>query len=263
MARVNYWRVAAIVLLAVVIVSAYRAAIPGERPPASTAGEAGDSDYVLTLRPGWSVVRLAELPPPAEIEFTHPYKFARDWHTRHVRYWEQALATFRGQTDVRYLEIGLFEGASFFWVLEHVLTHPTSRATGMDPFFTSYSDTKHYGDTFYENLQMSGQSDRCTIIKGFSQVELRKLPLDSYDIIYIDGSHEAVDVLEDAVLSWRLLKPGGVMIFDDYQLWLERPSPHRPQAGIDAFYAFFGGQFDVVHLGYQVMLKRRPLAPAR
>ena len=36
------------------------------------------------------------------------------------------------------------------------------------------------------------------------------------DLIYIDGSHLAKDVLSDAILSWKLLKPSGVMIFDDY-----------------------------------------------
>ena len=44
----------------------------------------------------------------------------------------------------------------------------------------------------------------------FSPVTCQK-----YDIIYIDGSHEARDVLEDAVLAYRLLKIGGLLIFDD------------------------------------------------
>ena len=46
---------------------------------------------------------------------------------------------------------------------------------------------------------------------------LRRLPLESFDIIYIDGSHAVNDVLEDAVLSFRLLKPEGILIFDDYR----------------------------------------------
>ena len=54
-----------------------------------------------------------------------------------------------------------------------------------------------------------------------SQVVLRRLPLETYDIIYIDGSHATSDVLEDAVLSYRLLKPGGLLIFDDYH-WAGR-----------------------------------------
>lgn len=37
------------------------------------------------------------------------------------------------------------------------------------------------------------------------------------DVIYIDAGHEYESVLLDITLFWRLLKPGGVMIMDDYQ----------------------------------------------
>ena len=33
-------------------------------------------------------------------------------------------------------------------------------------------------------------------------------------IVYIDGSHEAPDVLTDAVMAWKLLVEGGIMILD-------------------------------------------------
>lgn len=33
-------------------------------------------------------------------------------------------------------------------------------------------------------------------------------------VVYIDGSHAAKDVIADAVLAWALLRPGGVLIFD-------------------------------------------------
>lgn len=39
-----------------------------------------------------------------------------------------------------------------------------------------------------------------------------------FDYIYVDGSHEAPDVLFDALLAHRLVKKGGVISFDDY-LW--------------------------------------------
>ena len=44
-----------------------------------------------------------------------------------------------------------------------------------------------------------------------------------FDLIYIDGSHTAADVLTDAVLAFQLLRVGGVMIFDDY-LWSMEPA---------------------------------------
>ena len=39
-----------------------------------------------------------------------------------------------------------------------------------------------------------------------------------FDVIYVDGSHFADDVLTDGINAWRLLKQGGIMIFDDL-LW--------------------------------------------
>jgi len=52
---------------------------------------------------------------------------------------------------------------------------------------------------------------------GRSDAMLRDLPHDHFDYISIDGSHEAADVLSDAVLSWPLLKTGGLICFDDYE----------------------------------------------
>ena len=36
--------------------------------------------------------------------------------------------------------------------------------------------------------------------------------------IYVDGSHEAPDVLFDAILAHKLVKNNGIIAFDDY-LW--------------------------------------------
>jgi hypothetical protein len=82
------------------------------------------------------------------------------------------------------------------------------------------------------------------------------LPWNEFDAAYLDGSHIAADVLEDAVLTWRLLKPGGVLIFDDYRWDLYRDSVRSPGPGIDAFLAGFAGQYDVLHKDYQVILRK-------
>ncbi len=93
-------------------------------------------------------------------------------------------------------------------------------------------------------------------IAGYSQVELRELPLHSFHIIYIDGDHVARAVLEDAVLSWRLLKAGGLIIFDDYAWEHQREPPFRPLMAIDFFTEVFRGQVEVLHRDYQVILKK-------
>ena len=76
-------------------------------------------------------------------------------------------------------------------------------------------------------------------------------------MIYLDGSHEAPNVLFDGMLSWGLLKPGGVLIFDDY-LWVPQLlAGHRPQLAIDLFLRYHSGQYDLLHHGYQVAISKK------
>ena len=35
-------------------------------------------------------------------------------------------------------------------------------------------------------------------------------------VSYVDGDHTSEGAFLDGLLSWNLLRPGGVMIFDDY-----------------------------------------------
>ena len=69
--------------------------------------------------------------------------------------------------------------------------------------------------------------------------------VDPFDLIYVDGGHYAPNVLEDAVLSYQILRKGGIMVFDDY-LWephwiepTERQAHHMPKTAIDALYAVY------------------------
>ena len=39
--------------------------------------------------------------------------------------------------------------------------------------------------------------------------------IENFDLIYIDGSHRAADVLFDAIESYNILKKDGILFFDD------------------------------------------------
>jgi len=200
-------------------------------------------------------------PLPQPILYRHDYVFEEDWFTSHTPYWGALLLGLRGRPGLQYLEIGVREGRSFFWMLDNVLTDPTSHATGIGTFVDEH---------LLENLERSGAADRAEIIQGFSQDELRKLPKDFYDVVYIDGSHTADDVLEDMVLSWALLKPGGLMILDDYG-WdgaedaggRPMPADLLPHIAIDAFLSTYRNFVQVVFKEYQVALRRLPVACPR
>ena len=138
---------------------------------------------------------------------------------------------------INYLEIGTFYGANLLSVANYYGKHPESKLYAIDPWidYNEYPEYKgeqtNIYNTFLENVRNSGHSDRITIKRGYSNEEVPKLPDDFFDIIYIDGNHEPEFVLEDAVLSFRKLKHGGVMIFDDYG-WGGADLTKR---GIDAF----------------------------
>lgn len=179
------------------------------------------------------------------------YYFSKDWFTNNIPTWEETLGHLKGKPNIHYLEIGVYEGRSFIWMLENILTHPTAKATCIDIFSPGQFQKK-----FLSNLKIGGFLEKVTIIKGRSQIELRALPINSIDIVYIDGSHTAKNVLIDAVYSCQLLKTSGIMIFDDYLWRLDLPVESRPKIAIDSFIAVFSDYIEVIHHGYQLILKK-------
>ena len=169
------------------------------------------------------------------------YIFTADWFSRKIPNFEKHLSIYENQPDIHYLELGVYEGRSLIWMLENILTHPSAKATCIDIF------PRDLRQRFMNNLKMSGSEDKVTVIKGRFQVELRKLPFNAFDIIYIDGAHDAPDTIENAVLCWPLLKEGGLLIFDDY-LWQQkaRPAELRPQMAIDAFISIYRKYIEVI-----------------
>ncbi len=166
------------------------------------------------------------------------------------------LDEFKDSPGLNYLEVGCYEGGSAVWMLENVLTHEESTLTCIDPFLPWFGGEVSK-KRFLSNVKLAGGADRTNLIIGYSQVELRKLPLESFDIVYIDGDHSAIAVLQDAVLSWPLLKPGGLVIFDDYAWQHSREPPLRPLMALDFFTEIYGPQAEIVHRDYQLILRKR------
>eukprot|EP00198_Chlamydomonas_reinhardtii_P007168 XP_001696504.1 predicted protein [Chlamydomonas reinhardtii] len=91
--------------------------------------------------------------------------------------------------------------------------------------------------------------------------QLALVPRPVFDLVYIDGSHMRADVISDAVMSWPLLKVGGLLVFDDYAWpdYADNPACH-PRQAVDAFLQLYGHQLHVLSVGYQVMVQRTSAA---
>lgn len=188
-----------------------------------------------------------------------------DWFSHNIPVWEKLLARFKGLPDLRFLEIGCYEGRSTLWLIENILTSKGSGIQVIDTFEGSPENIE-LGDNiadieknFQENVA-NKYPNKVEVFKGTSQYYLRKFePVPQFHFIYIDGSHIASDVLEDAVLAFRLLKEDGIMIFDDYGWKAPYPPLEKPKVAIDAFLYIFKGQYITLAEGYQIAIQKIPI----
>lgn len=155
--------------------------------------------------------------------------FNTDWFSHNTPSLRKIISDIKPK---RILEIGSFEGLSTKFFIEE-------SAKYTDEFEIYCIDSwqggqEHIGkwdmssveDVFEHNIKLllSGLSHKVSVSKdkGYSHDKMINLIAKGYsnyfDFIYVDGSHEAPDVLFDALLAHRLVRVGGIIAFDDY-LW--------------------------------------------
>lgn len=78
-------------------------------------------------------------------------------------------------------------------------------------------DGRTHADVYLERMQP--YRDCMAIRQGDGADELAKLPDASIDLIYIDGSHSYDNVVRDGAAACKKVKPGGMLIFNDYIIW--------------------------------------------
>ncbi|MEI6427611.1 MAG: class I SAM-dependent methyltransferase [Pseudanabaena sp. ELA607] len=190
------------------------------------------------------------------------YHFTHDWFSRNIPLLLENLESIIGLPHLHCLEIGSWEGRSTCWFIEKLFTHESSQITCIDTFEgESYLNLaanilENVEARFDWNIAQVNGTHKVQKLVGKSQDLLRTLPMSSYDLIYIDGCHLALDVLTDAVLSWQLLKSGGIMVFDDYdKIFPEQPAQNTSIA-INAFMACFAPELKLMHQSHQVYLQK-------
>ncbi len=190
------------------------------------------------------------------------YKFTQDWFHWAPEVWQQLIPMMKERKS--FLEIGSFEGRSAVWIIEHMM-EAGGNITCIDTWEggEEHANGEADGaeDRFAHNMGLIQSKKACglSIRKGKSVDELANCiaAQEEYNFIYIDGSHVARDVLTDACMAWPLLKSGGLMVFDDY-LWGEsRDILHRPRLAVDVFVNLFAETLDIVHMGYQFVVRKK------
>lgn len=183
---------------------------------------------------------------------------SNDWFIGHLPIWMWLFDRF-GLYDrpaLKALEIGSWEGMSAFFFLH---TLPNAQLTCVDTWAGSDEHQKESMSSVEERFDanLSGHMNRMTKFKGTSYAYFAEKPKDlTFDLIYIDGSHLADDVMIDAVNGFAALKPGGLMIFDDYIWGYYGDTNDNPANAIHRFLELKRGKFELIYLFRQVVIRK-------
>lgn len=210
-----------------------------------------------TLKPWSERPRLSETAARPEWESWFADKLlTSDWTTHNFQTWATALEQFPNDRPTRILEIGSYEGRSTIFFLRFL---PASTIVCVDPFEDPTArragTPQSQRQRFDANVAEFG--NRVTVMPTTSVSALARLTEDDaeFDLVYIDGSHDRDPVLIDSLLSWPLVRRGGLVIWDDYEWRRELPSESRPQHAIDWFLASHKDA-EALHFAYQVIARK-------
>lgn len=192
------------------------------------------------------------------------YEFTEHWFEWGEKVWAHLILHLPARLTM--LELGAFEGRASVWIGANMLTRGgelvcvdtwegSEEHTDLD-----FAAVEHRFERNQRLFHERHADRRITKIKATSHAYLaaaQERAKATFDFIYVDASHTARDVLTDACLAWPLLKPGGIMAFDDY-LWTGVPNVlHQPKIAVDAFTTIFSEDLRVVQSGYQMIVQKR------
>ena len=185
-------------------------------------------------------------------------EYSQDYTTGSIRDFEKCFSDFKEERTqpIKFLEVGCYEGRTSRWIIENLFSHEDDQLYCVDPWMNSV-----FGESMFAlfNKNMESLEGRFKLIREKSEKALPTFQDNFFDGIYIDGSHEAMDVMGDAINALRIVKPNHIVLFDDY-LW---PNPRNgrflpPKPALDYFLDLVGGwKADLFHKGYKLSIKKR------
>src|SRR6056300_622833 len=125
--------------------------------------------------------------------------------------WHYAFHENPKDRKIKILEIGTYQGGSVITLSQEGWFDNGSTMTCVDNFDAMPSVKLDW----LHNINLLPHKEQVTLIEKKSN-EFFAENTETFDLIYVDGSHEFMSVIKDGRNSHRVLNPGGVLIFDDY-----------------------------------------------
>jgi predicted O-methyltransferase YrrM len=192
--------------------------------------------------------------------------FTQNWFEEQKEPWIRYIVpALSGKPNLNFIEVGSYEGSSALWMCENILIGDGCVLTCIDTFQGSMEIPRDATllDRFHENTKKHEDKIRVVVDSSFNA--LRGLvsrpkgpnPQPIFDLAFIDGSHIAQDVLTDGLLLWPYIKPGGYVVFDDYEWDVYSQDVFCPKIAIDAFVAVCNHELTILHKGLQLFVQKR------
>jgi predicted O-methyltransferase YrrM len=184
------------------------------------------------------------------------YKYSQNWFI--VSEIKNRLLRFLDKSKQnKILEIGCFEGLSSVFFADNFLDNSNSTLTCVDPFLNiDNNDHKQFLQNneemnFDYNISNCKNLDKLTIHKITSDIFFENNS-QTYNFIYIDGCHEPDFIKRDMENSFNILEKNGIMWMDDYG----GGDGIQIKNAMDTFLQKYNGQYELIHKGYQLAIKK-------
>jgi cephalosporin hydroxylase len=201
------------------------------------------SEYILQTSMG-------DYEYPSHMKWHSDPFFGSNFFKKWIPNWKNRLGHLINKDGVVGIEIGCLHGDCTVWCADTLVSGPGS---------VHYAIDVNDNEILQNNIKPYPQ---VKFIQGLSFDVLRTLTHNGMtkefaDYIYIDGSHLAINVMQDAVLSWYLLKVGGILIFDDYGWGVHtNDESQKPKLAVDSFLSTFRNHYELIEGGWQVFIKK-------
>ncbi|MBE9047934.1 tetratricopeptide repeat protein [Pleurocapsales cyanobacterium LEGE 10410] len=181
---------------------------------------------------------------------TKDYFFTIDVFSHRISSWTEYLRPLMAAT-VNALEVGCYQGMSCCWMLDQLLTPEHSRLTCID---------NNFERLLQENVAKTGSKTKVTFLEGNSHQLMANLTPNSFDLISLQDRCRLTEHTEqNAMFAWKLLKPGGFIVFSYYGWRNPNDARQNPRAGIDQFLDSVKGQWQPVHFSppaFQLIIRK-------
>ena len=178
------------------------------------------------------------------------YFFTVDIFSHRISLWWEQLKSLT-DNPAKVLEVGCYQGMSSCWLLEQILTHPESQLIGIEPTFDPH---------LRKNIAKTGAESKVTLLESDTHRSMSDLTPDSFDAIAVqDRCKLSQHNEENARLAWKLVKPGGLIIFSSYGWRNPQDQQQNPKEGIDRFLNSIKEQWQTVHLSlptFQLIIRK-------